>query len=394
MALIVIAAISAIATHLISTLPKITSQTSSAVHNQRLTDFRSKKRGYQVVYEAIKDLKLLQQSFFLIFTGRLIVFHTIIASLMHSPFTQALCIFLMNALMILYLLTSSPIKEKVRLAQQVSQELILFTVNTCVLLLACLDPSTTVDSSARRTAGGIILYCNLLLSLLGPIFVLILITTKLLAMRRANKAPSESNATSTNVADPSVLHQQREVGTGPRLNQMNNESTIDLVQDQSNQSQIRESPSIWPGSKHGLDIDGQLLGISKQNRLRGHANKKGAARNLAINSQGPSALLTNTLGRNQVNTKLDERSIDKTIESIDYTDKITPALTSQSGLEKMKSHKIRGTKAPYDNIYGNRLSRRNDERGEVNEPTIGSQRGVTRTLPIRKPRELKLDSKE
>ena len=92
-----------------------------------------------MVYEAAKDSNLLQQSFFVIFTGRLILFYIIIASLMYSPLIQAVLIFVMSVLMVLYLFIQSPIKDKLRLVQQVSQELILLVINTCLLVIAALD---------------------------------------------------------------------------------------------------------------------------------------------------------------------------------------------------------------------------------------------------------------
>ena len=281
-ALLVIVGVSVITVYIISSFRSIIRQTNESVHDQRLADFKSRNKGYQVVYEAIKDSNPLQQSFFLIFTGRLIVFHILIASLIYSPFIQAVIIFLMTALMMLYLLMRTPIKDKVRLGQQIIQELILLLVNTCVLVIASIDLSVRADSLTRRIAGEIILYCNLLLSLLGPVFIVLLVILKLLAMRRRIKISSEFSvvAITTNTVSISVADQQRGQDREPSFSQMNNESTIQLVQTQLDRSQLHESTLILPEVRHESDFNQQIPGISNQNRLREQINRRREAQNL------------------------------------------------------------------------------------------------------------------
>ena len=316
-ALLVMVIISAIAIYVISSLRRATRQTNAPVHDQSLTDFKSQNIDYQVVYEAIKDSNLLQQSFFIIFTGRLIVFHIIIACLISKPFIQAVLILLMNILMVLYLFMRTPIKNKFKLVQQILQELILLVVNTCVLMIASLDLSARVDSLTRRIAGEIILYSNLLLSLLGPVFIVLLIILELLAIRRKNKIHSESSvvAINRNTDNISVANQNRD--RGPSFSQRNNESIIQLVQMQLDQSQLRESPSVFPQVKHKLDSDQQILNISNQSRLRGQVKRKGGARNLPQTIQEPSLLVTRNLDSNQANSKRSGKSINKDGENKD-----------------------------------------------------------------------------
>ena len=78
----------------------------------------------------------MQQSFFLIFTLRLMVFHIVIASLIHYPLIQAVLTIAMNIFMLLNLCITTPLKDRLKLGQHITQEAILSVVNTCVLIVA------------------------------------------------------------------------------------------------------------------------------------------------------------------------------------------------------------------------------------------------------------------
>ena len=214
-------------------------------------------------------------------------------------------------MMVLYLFIQSPIKDKVKVMQQVLQELILLAVNTCVLVIASLDLDAKIGPLSRRIAGGIILYCNFLLSLLGPLLIITTIIMRLLAMRKRTKVQNESSvvvAVRPDIAEISADHQQRDAVREPHPIQMNNESTIQLVQTQLDQSELREHSSILPEAKHEIEFDQQIQGMSNQDRLRRQGNKKRAAWNFVQPIEEPSQLITSNLQKDQGNLKLDEKN--------------------------------------------------------------------------------------
>ena len=86
---------------------------------QTIIDFTHQHRSFQVFYASFRDSDLMQQSFFLIFTSRLILFHIIIAALIYHPFIQAILILLMSICMVLYLCLKYPVKSRDRLGQYI-----------------------------------------------------------------------------------------------------------------------------------------------------------------------------------------------------------------------------------------------------------------------------------
>ena len=59
MALLVVVVISTMAAYIVLSFRKIIKQTSASEYNQRITDFKSQHKNYQVVYEATEDSNLL-----------------------------------------------------------------------------------------------------------------------------------------------------------------------------------------------------------------------------------------------------------------------------------------------------------------------------------------------
>ena len=213
--------------------------------SQIITNLAKKHIKFQVFYASFRDSDLIQQSFFFIFTTRLIVFHIIIAVLIYHPLAQAILILLMNICMVLYLCFKHPMKSKLRLGQHIIQEIILLVVNICVLTVANIDVSQKEAYSTKRVMGEIFLYCNIILSLLGFAFPIFMIVEKLIALTQSKK-PSESRA---EVVSPH--HETLPVNPDTRARQertkANNDSNLVLIQDGLDQSQIYES-SLGPSN--------------------------------------------------------------------------------------------------------------------------------------------------
>ena len=188
MMLIVILCISVITILMIRSLRRHISNTEGVLRAQKTLDFKHRYRQYQITYDAFRDSHFTQQSFFFIFTARLIIFHIIIAGPIDHPFVQAILIMIMSIFMLLYLCIRYPIKSKPKLAQYIVQEVILLVVNTCVLTTASLDRAGAEAIATRRIMGGIFLYCNFILTFLVPAIMVLLAVSKLVTMikRRTN----------------------------------------------------------------------------------------------------------------------------------------------------------------------------------------------------------------
>ena len=201
--------------------------------SQAVNNFMKEHRSFQVFYVSFRDSNLLQQSFFIIFTSRLIAFHIIIAALIDYPFVQAILILLMNISMFLILCITYPIKHKLRLMQYILQEGLLLVVNICVLIVACLDLTGKESYSTRKAAGEIFLYCNSIISMLGPAVLVLMVVEKLISLRRKEKVMEarEVVITNTNAKDTSMALPQQSHGA-------NNESNIKLNQSGADQSLI------------------------------------------------------------------------------------------------------------------------------------------------------------
>ena len=209
---------------------------SQEQRSQAIADFTKKHIKFQVFFACFRDSNLLQQSFFLIFTTRLIIFYIIIAVLIYHPFVQALLIMLMSICMVLYLCFKYPIKNKLRLGQHIIQEIILLVVNACVLVVACVDLSQKEGYSTKRITGEIFLYCNTILSMLSFVFPVLMVIEKLIILAQSKRL-SESRE-----GVISISHKTLPVNIAIRARQdrlqSNNDSNLVLFQGGLNQSQI------------------------------------------------------------------------------------------------------------------------------------------------------------
>jgi len=72
-----------------------------------------------------------------------------------------------------YLILNTPLRLKIKLAQFIVQELMMFSINLCVLILASLDEAGSVSASFRAVIGDIIIMLNLIFNFLATVFVVL-----------------------------------------------------------------------------------------------------------------------------------------------------------------------------------------------------------------------------
>ena len=231
--------------------------------SQVITEFTQQHGRFQVFYASIRGSDLMQQSFFVIFTSRLILFHIIIAALIYHPFIQAILILLMSICMVLYLCLKYPIKSKLRLGQYIIQEILLLAVNTCVVIVACIDLSQKDGYSTREITGEIFLYINMVLSMLGPVFTVLMVIEKLIALkqRKENLGSSQVESIIRNILPVNIVTRAPQ----GRL-KSNNESNLVLVEDGLDQSQIDDTSLRPSDSEFTSQLDRQRNNVLRSNQ--------------------------------------------------------------------------------------------------------------------------------
>ena len=90
-----------------------------------------------------------------------------------QPLAQATLISLINIGMIVYLIWRYPIRNSIRLLQNIVQEIVLMIVNGCMVTLAIFDAAKIGSTQSREKIGDVIMYCSIVFSWLGLVFLLI-----------------------------------------------------------------------------------------------------------------------------------------------------------------------------------------------------------------------------
>ena len=94
-----------------------------------------KWRGYKVIYQDFKRSTFLQHGFLVIFIVRICLFYLSIAYLYEYPLAQIIISLLINVLMMAYLVLKPPFNIKWMLIVQIIEEMMIFVVNICILIL-------------------------------------------------------------------------------------------------------------------------------------------------------------------------------------------------------------------------------------------------------------------
>ena len=159
--------------HIVSYLEQETVEVHERMRRQNLIEFNKKWKSYLVIYDTFRASYWSQRAFFFIYSFRLYLFYCIISYMHTQPLAQAILISLINIGMIVYLIWRYPIKNPIKLLQNVVQEIVLMIVNGCIVTLAIFDTAKIGNDEARKTIGDVIMYCSIVFSWLGLVFLLI-----------------------------------------------------------------------------------------------------------------------------------------------------------------------------------------------------------------------------
>ena len=397
---------------------------------QRIADFTKKNGGFRVFYETFRHSSLIQHSFYLISTARLIMFHIIIAALIYHPFLQAILILLMSVLMVFYLCFKYPVQNKLKLVQYIIQEAILLVVNVCVLIVACVDLTGKESYSIKKIAGEIFLYYNMILSMLGPVVIVLMVVENLIALiKRRRGAESRAGVANSKDVIPNIS------AVVPQENpQPNNESNIMLFPTGVNQSQIHDislKPSNYDSTSQA---EGPMTNITELNSMNPSSRAENKKKFLENNKyrrrldqsrmQKPSeetTTINETKPSNKTNIKIskpedlgkpgpkkDEGSLHVSNKNFSHNHRLDShsipegnAITLHGSrieeevepswlrANKDRQYRIRGVEQYFQDILLIRAAE--SESGKyINELTHGNHSGCINLLKIKRPRDLDL----
>ena len=205
-----------------------------------LSDTKYKHRAYKVYFELFKEPSVDRQCFLLIFSCKVYVFYLIIAYLPAGPLAQAILITMLSLCMTLYLATRRPFKQKLKLAQHITLEAILLVANICVLTTAICDYCHENAFSTRNTSGNVIIACNVILRLLGPVFAILQVASPLkvaydnIKKKRQQESRNQDDASIPNAGVANNSKKEVQI-----INQSLERSDINLVNFESNFEQKR-----------------------------------------------------------------------------------------------------------------------------------------------------------
>ena len=159
--------------HIVSYLEQETVEVHERMRRQNLIEFNKKWKSYLVVYETFRASYWSQRAFFFIYSLRIYLFYCIISYMYTQPLAQAILISLINIGMIVYLIWRYPIRNPIRLLQNIVQEIVLMIVNGCMVTLAIFDAAKIGSTQSREKIGDVIMYCSIVFSWLGLVFLVV-----------------------------------------------------------------------------------------------------------------------------------------------------------------------------------------------------------------------------
>ena len=244
---------------------EVTEHNDKEIRTQQTADFTKKHANFRVFYETFRDSDLTQQSFFFIFTMRLIVYYTVIAALFYSPLAQTILILLMSVFMVLYLFIRYPVKDKLKLSQYIIQEILILIVNVCVMIVAGLDHAGVEAYSTKKALGDIFTYCNMILSMLSPFYIVMFIIAKVMSLISTKRPvpPIRLHVVNRNMSVTSqapVIARDSHGKTKIAVSEEpQNESDLVLVQNVLDQSQSHSQSQTQAHSQPRLQISDSLV---------------------------------------------------------------------------------------------------------------------------------------
>ena len=137
---------------------------------EALKNFEKNYECQQIFFDSFVSTTMNQQLFLFYFVVRIMTVNLIIATLFHHPVIQIVLMIILNLSLIIYLLIKRPFISNIDLAQNLSYELILLTVNGSLLAFSVMDEERT---GVRDHLAQLIIICSMIFTFL-PIFFLTL----------------------------------------------------------------------------------------------------------------------------------------------------------------------------------------------------------------------------
>ena len=208
--------------------------------------FKKKWEKHQVLYAGYKDDSLLKQCCLFIQIWRILICYIFVCFLFEYPVVQTVFLTLTSVLMITYIVTQRPFKDNFSLFACMVYEILIFVVNICLLCLASLNATNSLDSGTQYRLGTAIVVCNLLVGNFANAFNYCYISLALWAGYKAAKQEGYMkkttwmNATMSVYESPGMDFEEDVDEVKEKLTAKEETSTLDLQQRKSNISLLAE----------------------------------------------------------------------------------------------------------------------------------------------------------
>ena len=156
-------------------------------------DAKKQNQKYSMVFEPYQEKTFMQQGFVIFFSTRAYVYSAVVGYLYNNPVLQAVIIFLLPIATLAYLFTKKPMKIMINFVQQVFCEVILASVNLCVLIMSIIDRNDPLNTSKKEALGVFIMAVNLVISWSLPVFSGVKVVLIIREQMKARKLEKQLN---------------------------------------------------------------------------------------------------------------------------------------------------------------------------------------------------------
>ena len=127
----------------------------------------------QIFFGSFVNSTMNHQLFLFYFALRIMLHNLIIATLVDLPILQTILMTSLSLVLVIYIVAKRPFKYKVDLAQNLTYELIILTVNIALLSFAVLDGNHEEKIGARNNLANLIIVCSVMFTFLSLFFILL-----------------------------------------------------------------------------------------------------------------------------------------------------------------------------------------------------------------------------
>jgi len=165
----------------------IVSLRTARSHNAE-DEVKKQNEKYKMVFEVFKDQTLFQQSFVIFFSIRAYAYSAVVGFFYNYPVVQAVLLLILCIATLAYLFIKRPMKVLINYIQLIFCEVIILSVNLCVLIMSMIDQQDPVDNGKKEGFGAFIIFMNIVISWSMPVFTgikVILIIKEYLMARKS-----------------------------------------------------------------------------------------------------------------------------------------------------------------------------------------------------------------